>query len=268
MPRSPSRFPLGLAGGIIVAGLALSPPVHAAALREMSTDRPDATESPFTVDAGHTQLEMDALAFTHDRFAGVRATELSLAPFNLRFGVTPNFELGIFFSPFVRATEEPRGGPKATLRGRGDVTLRAKLNFRGNDGGGTATGMIVDVKLPTAKRGLGNDRVEGALTFPVAFELGGGWEGGAMTSLGALYDGSRHRATWGNTLTVAHGLVREVGVFFEVTSQAGVGAHVCTFDTGLTWQINRDLQLDAGVYLGLSRSAPDATWFAGISRRF
>ena len=239
-----------------------------AGLREMTTDRPDTTESPFTIDAGHTQLEMDALAFTHDRFEGVRATGLSAAPFNLRFGLTQNFEAGIFFSPIVRVTEEPRGGPKASRRGRGDVTLRAKLNFRGNNGGATAYGLIADVKLPTATRGFGNDKVEGALTMPVAFELGGGWDGGAMTSVGLLYDGSRHRTAWGNTLTFAHELGRDVGAFFEVTSQAGVGAHVCTFDTGLTWQLSRELQLDAGVYLGVSRSAPDATWFAGVSRRF
>lgn len=28
-------------------------------MREMSTDRPDTTESPYTVDAGHFQFELD-----------------------------------------------------------------------------------------------------------------------------------------------------------------------------------------------------------------
>ena len=35
-------------------------------MREMSPDRPDKTDSPFTVDAGHFQLEMDFANFTYD----------------------------------------------------------------------------------------------------------------------------------------------------------------------------------------------------------
>ena len=36
-------------------------------MREMSTDRPDQTESPYTVDAGHFQMEMDFVKATFDR---------------------------------------------------------------------------------------------------------------------------------------------------------------------------------------------------------
>src|SRR5262245_25948677 len=36
-------------------------------MREMSTDRPDQTESPYTVDAGHFQMEMDLGIATFDR---------------------------------------------------------------------------------------------------------------------------------------------------------------------------------------------------------
>ncbi len=34
-------------------------PTPVGRMREMSTDRPDKTESPYTVDAGHFQWEMD-----------------------------------------------------------------------------------------------------------------------------------------------------------------------------------------------------------------
>src|SRR5262245_66185319 len=42
-------------------------------MREMSTDRPDQTESPYTVDAGHFQVEMDLVSggFDRDRSGGV-----------------------------------------------------------------------------------------------------------------------------------------------------------------------------------------------------
>src|SRR6266436_4230281 len=35
-------------------------------LREMVADRPDKTESPYTVDAGHFQVETDLVSYTRD----------------------------------------------------------------------------------------------------------------------------------------------------------------------------------------------------------
>ena len=48
-------------------------PTPREAMRELSTDRPDQTESPFTVDAGHVQVEMDLATFTYDRYNSLRA---------------------------------------------------------------------------------------------------------------------------------------------------------------------------------------------------
>jgi hypothetical protein len=50
--------------------LAAVPGLAAPALRELTTDRPDATESPFTIDAGRLQLELEAVSYTRDRSGG------------------------------------------------------------------------------------------------------------------------------------------------------------------------------------------------------
>jgi hypothetical protein len=42
-------------------------PTPRALMRDMSTDRPDKTESPYTVDAGHFQFEADLVSFGIDR---------------------------------------------------------------------------------------------------------------------------------------------------------------------------------------------------------
>ncbi len=257
---------IGLAGNLLLAQPAVAP--KAGGLRELTTDRPDATESPFTVDAGHLQLEMNVMSFTRNRLDGVRTTEWSVAPFNLRYGLTPATEVGIFVDPSIRVTEQVRNGPKSTVRGVGDTTLRAKWNFLGNDGGPIALGMFVDLKLPTAAAGLGNDQVEGALTLPVAYELGAGWEGAAMTAVEFAHTGSGRRAVWVNTITFARDLATDLGGFVELTSAAGDGAHVATVNCGVTRRIGPGLQLDCGVYFGLSRAAPDLTVFAGLSRKF
>jgi hypothetical protein len=238
------------------------------ALRELTTDRPDATESPFTVDPGHVQVEMDAVSYTRNRLDGVRTTEWVLAPFNLRYGLTPNFEAGIFVVPHVRVTEQDRNGPKQTVRGIGDTTLRMKLNLRGNDGGPTAFGLMADLKLPTAADGLGNDRTEGALTFPIAYEIGAGWEGAAMTSIEFAHTERGRRAIWVNTITFAREIAPDLGGFLELTSAAGDGGHAATFNCGLTRPLGPLTQLDCGVNIGLSRNAPDLSVFAGISRKF
>lgn len=241
----------------------------APALRELSTDRPDATESPFTVDAGRVQLEMDAASYTRNRLDGVRTTEWVVAPFNVRVGLTREFEASIFVTPHVHFTERLRNGLKTRIRGVGDTTLRAKYNFLGNDGGDTGLGLIADLKLPTAADGLGNDEVEGALTLPVAFKVGGGWEGAAMTSVGLSHLGPRgYQPVWSNTITFARDLAPDLGAFLELTSSAGDGRHVATFNCGITRGLGNGAQLDVGAYFGISRTAPDLTLFAGISRKF
>jgi hypothetical protein len=42
-------------------------PVPSEYLREMDTDGPGATESPYTVDAGHFQVEMTLADYAYDR---------------------------------------------------------------------------------------------------------------------------------------------------------------------------------------------------------
>jgi hypothetical protein len=237
-------------------------------LREMRTDRPDATESPFTVDPGHVQLEMDFANLTEDRRDGGRTREWALAPFNLRLGLTPRFELGVFAEPFDRTSTTPPGGPHETRTGYGDITLRGKWNDAGNDAGGFAWGVIADVKLPTASSGLGNGKMEGGLILPIAVSLPKGWNFGAMTAMGMHYNQRGYQGAWLNTATLGHGLTRNTSGYVELTSSVGGASHASTFDFGWTWQLDASTQLDAGVNLGIAGIAPDQQIFSGISRRF
>ena len=45
-------------------------PTPRALMREMATDRPDVTESPYTVDAGHVQVESSFVEYTRDDDGG------------------------------------------------------------------------------------------------------------------------------------------------------------------------------------------------------
>lgn len=248
--------------------LLLTPGVRAE-LRELNTDRPDATESPFTVDAGHWQVEMDLVSHTSNRLDGIRTRTWDVAPFNLRYGVGPSLEAGLFFAPYTRTSTQPRGGLGEALAGSGDLTLRGKVNFWGNDGGETAFGLIADVKLPAARTGLGNGHVEGDVILPVTFELPGGFELGVMTEVDVRYrDEGGSGLVWINTATVGHALSRDVSGYIELTSEAGDGPHGATLNLGVAWKLDANTQLDVGVNLGVSRTADDVQIFAGLSRRF
>jgi hypothetical protein len=61
-------------------------PMPRALMREMSTDRPDRTESPPTVDAGHFQFEADLVSFGIDRWNadGERVFGVNVANVNLK----------------------------------------------------------------------------------------------------------------------------------------------------------------------------------------
>src|SRR5687767_14556340 len=72
------------------SGYHLFKPTPRELMREMSTDRPDKTESAYTVDAGHFQLEMDVVSYGYDRHNVARdhtvSDNLAIAPFNFKVG--------------------------------------------------------------------------------------------------------------------------------------------------------------------------------------
>src|SRR4030095_5731644 len=74
-------------------------------MRELATDRPDKTESPYTVDAGHVQIEMDVVSYSTDRHNPERTDErvqtMGLALENLKLGLLNNMDLQIVAESFV-----------------------------------------------------------------------------------------------------------------------------------------------------------------------
>jgi hypothetical protein len=242
-------------------------------MREMETDRPDKTESPITVDAGHFQLEMDLLTYTSDRSKHERLTAWSVAATNLKIGLLNNVDLQLIVPTYnVQRTTDRDTHQTHRVSGFGDLTLRCKTNFWGNDGGATAFGIMPFVKLPTAAGDLGNGALETGVILPVLFRLPADWEIGTEIEI----DHARNSARGGyhqefiQAITVGHDIGKFSGyveIFSNVSNEAHAG-WIATLDCGVSYRVTRNVQLDTGINIGLTKAADDLNPFVGLSLRY
>ncbi len=233
----------------------------AAELRPLSTDRPDTTESPRTVDTGHLQFEMEIGSFTRD--GGDR--EFSLGELNAKIGLDSATDLQVVM-PFY--THVRNGG-----EGFGDMEIRLKRNLWGNDDGATALAVMPYLKIPTANENLGNGEFEGGLIVPLGFDGPAGWSCAVMAALDVEADADNGGYHLGllNSATASHGLTEKTAVFLELVSvlSAESGADwEAYFNTGLTWAVTPTWQVDGGIRVGLTSASTDFTPFLGLSTKF
>jgi hypothetical protein len=253
-------------------------PTPDALLREMATDRPDKTESAYTVDAGHFQIEMDLLNYSRDRSnaGGAHQTvkALSIAPINVKVGLFNNVDLQFLAQTYnIQWTNNRDANRRTRASGFGDVLLRCKTNLWGNDGGATALSVMPFVKFPTNQDHLRNRALEGGVIFPFALELPGEWELGAQTELDHLQnsDDSDYHHEVVNTITIGHNIIGKLAGYLEFFSNISSERNakwIATFDFGFTYAVTRDIRLDAGVNVGITEAADDLNPFVGLSVRY
>jgi len=249
-------------------------PVPDAAMRELSPDRPDKTESPYTLDAGHFMLEMDFANYTYNQADGTTTKAWNIAPFNLKAGLFNNVDLQFVFDNCLNVRVENRApGATTTQSGTGDFTSRLKINLWGDDGGKTAFALLPFVKFPTSTDNLGNDAIEGGMIFPLAVKLPDDFDLGLETAVSCLRDGNddNYHADFINSITLDHALVGKLSGYLEFFSDISTESHagwIGTVDTGLEFLVTENVQLDCGCNFGVTHAADEFNPFAGITVRF
>jgi hypothetical protein len=247
-------------------------PTPDADLRDLATDRPDKTESPYTVDAGRFQVEMDLVAYTRDKPDGITTHTLDVVPFNVKVGLTNRSDLQIGYDTFSRVRTKAAGLNERD-RGSGDVVVRLKHNIWGNDGGATALAVMPFVKLPVGTLSDLNDDVEGGVIVPFAIDLGGGFGLGMMTEVDILRreNGGGYAPVFVNSAALGFELTERIGLFAEVfverSAEHGVET-VVTLGGGVTYAATENLQLDTAVNFGATDAADDLNILVGLSQRF
>lgn len=244
-------------------------------MRELSTDRPDQTESAYTVDAGHFQVEWDAVGavFDRERSGGgdvqTRGWGTSL---NLKAGLLNNVDVQFVLEPYaaIRQKDLPTGNAN-TASGFGEFQTRVKVNLWGNDGGKTAVAVMPFIKWPLPESDLRNGETEGGVIVPWALELPAGWGLGGIVEFDFVSDGGGGRDTeYFNTIALSHDIYGELGGYVEfaalVTPESG-GEWQGQVDVGFTYGLNDNMQIDFGCNFGVTDAAPDFNPFVGFSWR-
>lgn len=247
-------------------GYALPAPTLPDRMRELSTDRPDATESPCTVDAGHVQVELSFAEFARSA-DGVR--EWSVAPVNVKLGLLDDLDVQLVLPAWM--SRDDGDGPAA--EGFGDVQLRLKHNLWGNDGGSTALGVMPFVSFPAGAEEFSGGRLEGGLILPFAAELPAGLGLGLMAELDVIHGGDArvYQFDLVHTAVVGREIAGPVSAFVEYAGAENLSTsrgYRGSVRFGLTLRTSPDVQWDAGVGLGVTRAADDLVVFAGVSLRY
>lgn len=247
-------------------------PTPKEAMREFSTDRPDVTESPYTVDAGHVLYETSLFSYTRSDSRRRRADLAQvLGSSNLKVGLLNNTDFQFTFEPYDNLlTATP--GKSVRTQGGGPVGLRLKTNLFGNDAGKVAAALLPFITFPTGNDAFGSDHVEGGFIVPVAVKLPAGFDLGTEVR----FDFLRNRANDGygvdftHTLTIDHDIIDRLSGYVEyvgVSPHRTGSTYTPSIGAGLLWLLTENIQLDTGVNVPLRERADGWNLFIGLSFR-
>ena len=254
--------------GSLAAGEVTTAATTTKTLRDLEADRPDATESPRTVDAGHFQVEMSLLGYSRDRSGGMRSESWTWAETNIKYGLNDSIDLQLVFSPYVR--ESVRGnGMRTIAEGFSDVTLRLKWNLWGNDEGSTAFAIFPYVKIPSGTD-VSNDKWEGGVIFPWAMELCEGVGLGLQAEFARVWDDNDrdYDIDFLHTAVLGFDITDQLGLYIEYVGIAGDHPYEAYASGGVTWAFTDHFQWDAGIVVGLNDDAEDLNTFTGFTVKF
>lgn len=223
---------------------------------EITTDRPDVTESSIVVPKGSLQIENGA-TWTVDH--GSETFDLSESL--IRLGVSTRTEFRLVVPNYIGGIT----GPVAT--GFGDVALGLKQQI-GSLPGGVGLAVIVALSLPTGASRVSSHGYDPFIKFPWSKDLRSGWSIGGMQSLFWNTDGKRRNADWQPTFYVEKEIAKPWDAFVEYAgdfTQRGGPREMAHF--GTAYRLTPNQQVDFHFGFGVSSAAPRRFFAVGYSFR-
>lgn len=246
-------------------------PVPRHQLRPLRPDRPGTTESPFTVDAGHLQVEVDAFRLINTREDEQHSREwkagYTVAKLGLSRRTDIQLEVPLYKVQKEREAAEPDWQRQA---GFGDLTLRLKHNFLGDDQEGpVAMGVVAYTRLPTGGQ-AGSGAVEGGLIVPVNFELPHRWNLDIQLEADLNYEREigHHYIRMMPSIALDHEFTDVFSFLVEGVTQwdAEHSGWRSSVNLAPIFTVTENLQFDLGTHLALNHDT-DREFFVGVTFR-
>jgi len=243
-------------------------PVPRSQMKEMETDRPDVTESAYTVAPGHFQMESDLLRYTRNKNSETINTSVAYNVGNYKLGLSQRADIQLVVPTYISNSIRERPTNKIVRRtGFDDITLRFKYNFWGYKGGKTALAALPFISFPTST--LEDNGVQGGIVLPFAWQINQTFNFGTQLEADIIKEAdNNYHAAFLYSATCGSALTSNLSVFIEaVTTYSPHGSHADVYaNTGIIYSVTSNFNIDAGLNYGLTTSA-DKIFFAGFSFR-
>ncbi len=238
---------------------------------EMETDRPNVTETPHTVDAGHFQYETDIFRHQREITDQSKQRRWLYNQANLKLGLLKNTALQVIVQSYNNESiTDLATNQKQTGSGFGDLIIRVKQCLYGNYNGSFSIALLPYVKIPT-NRYSDNQKYEEGLLVPMLIKLPHDWKIGLQVEGSYLRDDeqpSRHMEAL-QSVVVSHVLFKKLEVFGESFYTYNFKEHKINnfLDAALEYEVTPDVKIDAGLNYGLQKTA-QKEYFVGLAFRY
>ena len=259
---------------IILASVGLALASAAAADEQpICADRPGKSTPACTVPKGHWQIETGFADWSLQKDGGERDTSLVIGETTIKYGLTDSSDLEVDVTPWQRATSRGPGFHESAT-GIGDVRLIYKQMLTRGDAALQVTAMPF-VKIPTARRALGNGKLEGGLLVPIDYAIGKSPFSIELTpevDWAADADGHGHHAAMVQVASLGWQATEKLNLSAEIWGQwdwdpSGTSRQASA-DGAVAYLLSNDVQLDTGANFGLNRVTPVVELYGGVSLRF
>jgi hypothetical protein len=245
-------------------------PVPREKMKDMETDRPDVTESAYSVAPGHFQVESDLFRHVRNKSDRVQSIQNTYNLANYKLGLTERSDIQLVVPTYTTIATRDIATGKITNKTSGidDISVRFKYNIWGHNGGKTALAALPYVVLPTSS--FAGNGMQYGIVFPFALSLSEEWNFGTQGSVNiAKEDDSNFHPEYLYSFTFGRELSKKLSAFVEgVATYNAFAKNTETFaNGGLIFSVTDNLNIDAGVNIGLKQTS-DKIYFLGFSFRY
>ena len=227
----------------------------------ITTDRPDFTESSATVELGYVQLEG---GYTYTKTDN--ANSQSVGELLMRLPLIKGIEarVGINSILFSDTQSGNQSGLEDSSVGFKIAIVEDQKAFL------PQTALIVDTSLPTGGNPYRKDRLQPGAKVCVGWALSDQWALSSNLGYSRLFDDA-HYNEFTQSISLATTFLENWGAYFEffgIQTSLDDDDNLSYFNTGLTYIIQDNYQLDARIGHGFNGQDSDYFIGLGLSARF